>query len=36
MIDMNGPDIEGVDEVKVVILELVNVWKNYKNRYRQG
>ena len=36
MIDMNGPDIEGVDEVKVVILEPVNVWKNYKNRYRQG
>jgi hypothetical protein len=25
-----------VDEVKVLILESVNVWKNYKNRYRQG
>jgi hypothetical protein len=29
MIDMNGPDIEAVDEVKALILESVNVWKNY-------
>jgi hypothetical protein len=32
MIDMNGPDIETVDEVKSLILESVNVWKNYKKR----
>jgi len=32
MIDMNGPDIEAVDEVKALILESVNVWKNYKKR----
>ncbi len=24
-VDMNGPDIEAVDEVKVVILESVNM-----------
>ena len=30
MIDMNGPDIQTVDEVKELILESVNVWKNYK------
>jgi hypothetical protein len=30
MIDMNGPDIEAVDEVKTLVLESVNVWKNYK------
>ena len=30
MIEMNGPDIEEVDEVKVLILESVNVW-NYEN-----
>ena len=30
MIDMNGPDIEAVDEVKALILEPVNVWKNYQ------
>jgi hypothetical protein len=30
MIDMNGPDIEAVDEVKALILESVNAWKNYK------
>ncbi len=31
-IDMNGPDIEAVevDEVKALILESVNAWKNYK------
>ena len=32
MIDLNGPDIEAVDEVKEVILESVNVWKNSKKR----
>jgi hypothetical protein len=32
MIDLNGPDIEAVDEVKVLILESVNTWKNYKKR----
>ena len=32
MIDMNGPDIEAVDEVKALILEAVNSWKNYKKR----
>ena len=26
MIDMNGPDIEAVDEVKTLVLESVNVW----------
>jgi hypothetical protein len=30
--DMNGPDIEAVDEVKALILEPVNAWKNYKER----
>jgi len=29
---MSGPDIEVVDEVKALILESVNVWKNYKKR----
>jgi hypothetical protein len=29
---MNGPDIETVDEVKTLILESVDVWKNYKKR----
>jgi hypothetical protein len=32
MIDMNGPSIEAVGEVKEVILESVNVWKQYKKR----
>ena len=32
MIDMNAPDIEAVEEVKAIILESVNVWKNYKER----
>ena len=32
MIDMNGPDIEAVGEVKEVIFESVNVWKHYKKR----
>jgi hypothetical protein len=32
MIDMNGPDIEAVDEVKTLILGSVSVWKNYKKR----
>ena len=32
MIDMNGPDIEAVDEVKALILESVKVWKNCKKR----
>jgi hypothetical protein len=32
MIDLNGHDIEAVDEVKAVILEFVNVWGNYKMR----
>ena len=31
-IDMNGPDIEAVDEVKTLILESVNALKNYKKR----
>ena len=31
-IDMNGPDIQAVDEVKSLILESVNTWKNYKKR----
>jgi hypothetical protein len=30
MIDLNGPDIEAVDEVKTLILESINEWKNYK------
>jgi hypothetical protein len=30
MIDMNGPDIEAVDEVKALILECVTAWKNQK------
>ena len=29
MIDMNGPDIQEVHEVKEIILESVNEWKNY-------
>ena len=32
MIDMNGPDIEAVDEVKALVLESVNAWTNYKKR----
>ena len=32
MIDVNGPDIEGVDEVKTLILEFVHVCKNNKKR----
>jgi len=32
IIDLNGPDIEAVDEVKELILESVNVWRNYKRR----
>ena len=32
MIDMNGPDIEAVDEVKALILESANVCKNFKKR----
>ena len=39
MIDLNGPDIEAVDEVKEVIMESVNAWKNSKKRmlrFRQG
>jgi len=32
MIDLNGSDIEAVDEVKALILESVNTWKNYKKR----
>jgi hypothetical protein len=27
---MNEPDIESVAEEKTLILESVNVWKNYK------
>jgi len=34
MIDMNGPDTHALDEVKALILESVNEWKNYKNRCR--
>ena len=29
IIDLNGPDIDAVDEVRVLILESVNVWKNF-------
>ena len=29
MIDLNGPDIKAVDEAKALIIESVNVWKNY-------
>ena len=32
MIDMTGPDIEAMDEVKALILESVNAWKNYTKR----
>jgi hypothetical protein len=32
MIHMIGPDIEAVDEVKLLILEAVNAWKNCKKR----
>ena len=32
MIHIIGPDIEAVDEVKLLILEAVNAWKNYKKR----
>ena len=32
IIDLNGPDIEAADEVKALILESVNAWKNYKKR----
>ena len=32
MIDVNGPDIEAVDEVKALILESVNAQKKYKKR----
>ena len=31
-IDMNGPDIQAVNEVKALILESVNAWKIYKKR----
>ena len=37
MIDINGPDIQAVHEVKALILESVNAWKNYKRAgCRQG
>ena len=36
MIDMNGPDIEAVDEVKAPILESVNTCKNYKKGAVKG
>jgi hypothetical protein len=29
---MNGPDIEGVDEEKTLIVESVRTWKNYQKR----
>ena len=32
MLPMHGPDIAAVDEVKALILESVNVWKNCKKR----
>ena len=32
MIEMNGPDIEAVDEVQALILESANAWTNYKKR----
>jgi hypothetical protein len=28
----DGPDIKTLDEVKALILESVNAWKNYKKR----
>ena len=36
MIDLSGPDIVAVDEVKALILESGNAWKNDKMRCRQG
>ncbi len=30
LIDMNGPDIEAVEEVKVLILEYAHSWNKYK------
>jgi hypothetical protein len=36
-IDMNGPsDIQAVHELKTLILESVNEWKNKKNRVKSG
>ena len=32
MIDMNGPDIQAVHEVKALFVESVTAWKNYKKR----
>ena len=32
IVDMNGPDIEAEDQMKVLSLETVNLWKNYKKR----
>ena len=32
IIDMNGPDIEAVDEVKALILKSDDEGKNYKKR----
>ena len=32
MIDMNGPDIQAVDEVQTLILESLKAWKNYNKR----
>ncbi len=32
LIDMNGPDIEAVEEVKVLILEYAHSWNKYKKR----
>jgi hypothetical protein len=36
IIDLNGPDIEAVDEVKALILESVNGGRNTRRGCRQG
>ena len=36
MIDTNGPDIQAEDQVKALILEAVNAWRNYKKRVTSG
>ena len=36
MIDMNGPDIQTGHQVKALVLEDVNSWRNDKERCLQG
>jgi hypothetical protein len=36
MVGMDGPDIQAVNEVKALILESVNAWKNLQEGCRQG